>query len=116
MKTLLTIALLGVMVVPACDAQSAQRTVHHLSDSLTLVEHGDTLWWVRGPSDSVAHDALAADGKPLVMAALLKGESTYVLLRGEKRPMSPALATHVRAILLMAREEEAGRRPRPKPE
>ena len=109
-------ALLCLVLAPSwasCRAQTT-RTVHHMTDSLTLVESGDTLLWIRGPSDAVQREALGRDGKPIVMVVLFESDSTYVLLRGQRKPMNPAVARHVRGVLTMAREEDAGRRPKPK--
>jgi hypothetical protein len=101
----------------SCRAQQAPRTprtvVHHVLDNATLVERGDTLLWVRGPSETVPRDSIGPDGKPVVLVALLLPDSTFVLLSGRRTPMNPALAKHLRAILQMARDEGAGRLPKP---
>ena len=112
-------AALGLIVCAlgwaGCGAQ-APRTVmvvHHESDSLTIVERGDTLLWIRGPSEAVSRDSLLADGKPLVMVALLRPDSAFAILRGQRTPMNPVVAKHMRAFLQILREEDAGLRPRP---
>jgi hypothetical protein len=84
-----------------------------VGSNITLVERGDTLLWIRGPSEAVPRDSLAADGKPVVMVALLLPDSTYVLLNGHRTPMNPVLAKHMRAALQMLRDEDAGLLPRP---
>ena len=113
MRILSAVAAIALMGAPACRAQ-APRVVHHVTDSLTLVELGDTLLFIRGPSDSARRDAVAPDGKPMMMVALLKPESTFVVVGGKRTPMNPIVAKHVRNILAMAREEAAGFRPKPK--
>jgi hypothetical protein len=107
-------------VFSSCSAQSARdprpaTVVHHMTNTTTLVEHGDTLLVIRGPSEAVPRDSIGADGKPIVMVALLLPDSTYVLTNGRRTPMNPSVAKHLRAILQLARDEDAGRRPKPSP-
>ena len=115
MRSLRALAMLCVLLAPSwasCRAQ-ASRKVYHMTDSLTLVEHGDTVLFVRSADDAAPRDAIAPDGKPVVLVALLRADSTYVLLSGKRTPMNPTVAKHVRAMLTMARDEAAGRLPRP---
>jgi hypothetical protein len=98
-----------------CRAQAPRTTavVNHLSDSLTVVERGDTLLWIRGPSDAVSRDSIRADGKPVVMVALLLPDSSYVVLYGRRVAMNPVVAKHMRILRQMMHDEQAGRLPRP---
>lgn len=119
MKSLMTVGVLFLLAAPSCSAQPSvamtpARVVHHLTDSLTLVEHGDTVLMVRSDNADTPRTALASDGKPVVMVTLFRGDSTYVLMGGKQTPMNPQIAKHLRAILLIAREETAGTRRRPK--
>lgn len=119
MKALMTVGVLVLLAAPSCSAQPSvtmtpARVVHRLMDSLTLVEHGDTVLMVRSPDADAPRSAVAADGKPVVMVTLFRGDSTYVLMGGKQTPMNPQIAKHLRAILLIAREETAGTRRKPK--
>ena len=40
---------------------------------------------------------------PITM--LLLGDSTFVLLRGERTPLNPVVANHMRRVLAMAQED-----------